>query len=226
MKILAIESSTKNFSLAVCEGEKILVSRNMVLRHVLSSSIVPAIRTVLKRAGLSLHDCDAFAVGLGPGSFTSLRVGLSTVKGLAFATQKPVIGIPSLDTLAANGYDEDVRQICVICDARRDRVFGCVYRKETDIWQRVTEHLLVRPEELLTMVDGAALFIGDGIALYREIIFQKAEAQLAPEKLWYPRASRMIPVAIQRLRYQQFDDLDQLVPLYLYPQDCQVKRLP
>jgi tRNA threonylcarbamoyladenosine biosynthesis protein TsaB len=225
MKILAIDSSTKRFSLAVADGERVLVSRNRVSRDVLSSSIIPAVRMILKRAGISLRDCDAFAVGLGPGSFTSLRVGLATVKGLAFAVHKPVIGIPSLDTLAANGYDEDVRQICVICDARRGRVFGGVYRKEGDVWRRRSDHLLVKPEELLSMIEGETLFLGDGVALYQDLIAKKAGSRIAQEKFWYPRAGRMIPVAVERFRGEQFDDIDQVVPLYLYPQDCQVRRL-
>ena len=102
MKLLAIETSTNRFSLAVSEGGEILKSRTLILDKVLSSSIIPSIEKILKESKINLKDIDAFVVGLGPGSFTSLRVGLATIKGLAFATGKPLVGVPSLDAIALN----------------------------------------------------------------------------------------------------------------------------
>src|SRR3989304_5415259 len=107
MKILSIDTSTKTFSLAVSDGEEILRSRNIKITRVLSSSIIPSIHQILKKAGIALSQLDGFAVGLGPGSFTSLRVGLSTIKAFALATGKPVVGIPSLDVLALNVLERD-----------------------------------------------------------------------------------------------------------------------
>ncbi|MBU0467809.1 MAG: tRNA (adenosine(37)-N6)-threonylcarbamoyltransferase complex dimerization subunit type 1 TsaB [Candidatus Omnitrophica bacterium] len=129
MRILSIDTSTKHFSLAVSENEKVLSSKNLKSKKVLSSTIIPAIEQVLKKAGVTLSQIDGFAVGLGPGSFTGLRVGVSTVKGLAYATNKPIVGIPSLDVLALNIKRKNA-QVCTICDAKRNMVFGCVYDKE------------------------------------------------------------------------------------------------
>ena len=130
MKIFALDTSTTNhFSLAIVDGDKILASQNSTSNKVLSSSIIGYIGDVLKKAKVKLSDIDGFAVGLGPGSFTSLRVGVSTVKALAFATSKPLIGIVSHDVLAMNVQKNS--QVCVVTDAKRQLVYGCLYEKKT-----------------------------------------------------------------------------------------------
>ena len=172
MNLLSLETSTKNFSLAVSEGEKILASRHFKLTKVLSSSIIPAIDGILKKSGLAVKDLDGFAVGLGPGSFTSLRVGLSTVKGLAFAAGKPIVGISSLDVLAMNAPVEAGAQICVIADARRSLVYSCFYRRSHNNLERISEYSLTGIEEVLKKIKEPTFFIGDGIPLYREIILK------------------------------------------------------
>jgi len=117
MKLLNIDTSTKNLSLAVFDGKKIVRHRNIILNKVLSNKIVPSIERILSDSKIELDQLDGFAVGLGPGSFTSLRIGLSTVKALAFATQKPVVGIPSLDIIAQGCSSGGT--ICVVVDAKR-----------------------------------------------------------------------------------------------------------
>ena len=102
---------------------------------------------------MTLNDIDVLAVGLGPGAFTSLRVGLSTVKGLAFATKKPVIGIPSMDAIAMSIKDESA-QICTICDAKRNLVFGCLYEKNGAQLKKKTDYLLTDINDLLKKIKG------------------------------------------------------------------------
>lgn len=223
MKILAIETSTKNFSLAVADGEKVLRSRNVVLKKVLSSSIIPKISEILKQSGLELKDLNGIAVGLGPGSFTSLRVGLATVKGLAFAAQKPIVGIPSLDVLAQGcaGASED--WICTINDARRNLLYACLYQNQNGRIKRTGDYLLAGIDDVLSRIKGPTLFTGDGAALYSKEIMEK-KGKIADEKLWYPQAKQMIPVALERFRKKAYDSLDHLNPMYLYPEDCQVNR--
>ena len=102
MKLLAIDTSTRNYSLALAQDEKISLSKNIILKDVLSSSMILEVEKSLKKLKWSFKQIDAYIVGLGPGSFTSLRIGLSTVKGFAFATGKPVIGISSLDAIPLN----------------------------------------------------------------------------------------------------------------------------
>lgn len=225
MYILSIDTSTKNFSLAVSCGEKVVACRNVRLKGVLSSSIVPGIRGILKKSGLELSRIDGFAVGLGPGSFTSLRVGLATVKGLAFAVQKPVVGIPSLDILAMN-LPGDCPQICTLSDAKRKLVYACCYQKKGLILKKKGKYLLEGIEDVLKRLKGGVVFIGDGVPLFKETI-RRAKGIVpvfAKESLMYPRAGCMVHLALERFKKGKTDDVSKLTPLYLYPKDCQVQR--
>jgi tRNA threonylcarbamoyladenosine biosynthesis protein TsaB len=174
---------------------------------------------------VSLGQLDGFSVGLGPGSFTSLRVGLSTVKGLAFATGKPVIGIASLDVLAMNVPEDNV-QVCTLCDAKRNLVYACLYEKRGLVLKKKSDYVLSDIQEVLKQVKGKAIFIGDGIPLFRKEI-QEAEGlvpRFADNKLIFPQARRMIPLAYRRIQENKWDHIDQLVPFYLYPEYCQVQN--
>ena len=223
MKILAVETSTKNFSLAIfCDG-KILACRNIRLKKVLSSSIIPSIDRILKEAKIPLARLDGYAVGLGPGSFTSLRVGLGTVKALSFVAHKPVVGISSLDALAMNVKNPH-QQIGTICDARRNLLYSCIYEIKNGELKRKTKYLLCGIDDFLKQIKEDTLFIGDGIKLFKEEIIKSGKTQFsfAEEKYWYPRADKLALLAERRFREKKFDDLETLIPLYLYPDDCQV----
>lgn len=224
MNILALDTSSRHFSLAVVKDGKTLRFRNIVLKKVLSDSIMPAIGGILKKAGLTIADLDGFAVGLGPGSFTSLRVGLATVKGLAFATGKPVAGVPSLDVLALNGAGDG--QICVVCDAKRNLVYACLYQKKGAVLRRKGKYLLTDIGNVLKQVKGDVTFVGDGIPLFRAVIEKTAgiKPHFAGEKQMYPQAKCLAALAMERFEAKEYDAAGSLVPLYLYPQDCQVVK--
>jgi tRNA threonylcarbamoyladenosine biosynthesis protein TsaB len=236
MKILTLETSTRQFSLAISEADKVLGQRNVRLKKVLSSSIIPGIDQLLKRVKLTFKDIDGFAIGLGPGSFTSLRVGLATVKGFALATGKPVVGIPSLDALARNVKNQECDQICTLVDARRNMVYAAIYEKTG--FKRISEYMLTSLDKVLDQVHGKTLFIGDGLSLYQEAIIEaykaaakkrktSCQALFAKEKLWFPQAAELATIANKRFEQSSnsnFDSIDKLVPLYLYPEDCQVAK--
>ena len=224
MNILAIDTSSKHFSLAVAKNGKALYSRGIFLKKVLSDSIMPAIQGILKKSGLTLAKLDGFAVGLGPGSFTSLRVGLATVKGLAFALKKPVVGIPSLDVLALNLAGDG--QICVVCDAKRNMVYACLYQKKGNELKRKSKYLLADIKDVLKRIKGEVTFVGDGVPLFRETIEKAAgiKARFANEKQMYPRAKHLATLALKRFEAKDYDAPETLVPLYLYPEDCQVQK--
>ena len=247
MKLLALEASTKNFSLAIFKENKVLKESNVILKEVLSDSIIPGIERILSDAGISLKDLSGFVIGLGPGSFTSLRVGLATLKALNLATGKPLVGIPSPDALAWGVKDykkEEVSLICTLSDARRNLIYACLYQKKDSQLKRITGYQLTTLDKILkqlsrgTACRAPALFVGDGIQLYREEIIKKFQINVgarhavplrytplfAKEEDWYPKAKHLLSLALDRFRKKKFDNVDQLVPLYLYPQDCQVER--
>jgi len=230
MNILSLETSTRQFSLAISREEKILIQKNMILNGVLSSSIIPSIEKLLKSAKLSFEKIDGFVIGLGPGSFTSLRVGLSTVKALSFATRKPVVGIASLDALALGVLSPAQTRICALADARRNLVYSCLYENKKGRLKRISDYSLSSVKDLVKKINRETLFVGDGIKLFREEISkliserETLKIDFAPEKFWYPQAKYLAALAAKRFQQKKYDDPDRLVPLYLYPDNCQVTR--
>lgn len=223
MNLLCIDTSTQNLSLAVSSNEKLLKFRNARLNRPLDLSIMPSIKRILDDAGMPMRMLDGFAVGLGPGSFTSLRVGLSTIKGLAFALHKPVIGVPSLDILAMNVRTDT--QVCTLCDARRDLVYACLYEKKGLALKRKSDYLLVPISEALKQIKGEVTFIGDGLKLYKDDIKKAKEIvpKFTGEKYIFPQARCLVPLVLGQVQKGKWDNIDKLVPLYLYPDHCQIK---
>ncbi|MBF0489443.1 MAG: tRNA (adenosine(37)-N6)-threonylcarbamoyltransferase complex dimerization subunit type 1 TsaB [Candidatus Omnitrophica bacterium] len=230
MYILSLETSTKNFSLAVSHDEKLLRFRNVRTDRILESSMLSSIDKLLSSCDLTFDQVDALAVGLGPGSFTSLRVGLSTVKAFGLATDKKIVGICSLDVLASAVSKQKVDEICVVVDARRGNVYAAIYNMDLSL---KTEYLLTKIEDVLTRVKGKTLFVGDGATLYQKQIEEAYKAQgkisscravFADEKFSYPQARELAKLALKRLEQKKYDDPATIVPIYLYPQDCQVDR--
>jgi tRNA threonylcarbamoyladenosine biosynthesis protein TsaB len=229
MYFLSFETSTKIFSLALSRDEKVLRFRNIKSALVLEDSILPAVDRILDSAGIKFSQLDGFAIALGPGSFTSLRVGLSTIKAFALATGKPVVGIPTLDIIArgvnirklslpAQG-DCPLPSVCVISDARRGKVYAALY----DAKGRRKDFLLTTLEDVLGKLKGRTLFAGDALGLYRKKIEESySKCLFSDEKFWYPQASVMAALAFERFAKKQYDDAATLLPLYLYAQDCQV----
>lgn len=232
MRILYLDTSSKYLSLAVAEDEKVLCRMHRLLDRKHSLQLVPLIDAILKKTKLPLKELDGFCVGRGPGSFTGLRIGITTIKGLAFVLRKPVVAIPSLDILAQN-VKKIIRtknkklpvKLCTVVDAKQKKVYACLYQAQNGKINRKSGYLLLPVEELLKRLTGQILFLGDAIALYRKEICRdrKIEPIFTDEKFWYPQASQALPLAMERFKQGIFDDANSLVPLYLYPKTCQVK---
>jgi len=229
MYFLSFETSTKIFSLALNQDEKVLRFRNLKSALVLEDAILPAIDKMLALAKIKFSQIDGFAIALGPGSFTSLRVGLATVKAFAMSTEKPVVGIPTMDIIASGVAMKGCDEICVINDARRGNVYACLYGPQG----RKGDYLLTTLDALLDKVHGRTLFVGDGLGVYRkdiETAYQKyshqknspCQCSFADEKYWHPQSRVMASLAYQRFSFKKYDDAASLLPLYLYPEDCQV----
>jgi tRNA threonylcarbamoyladenosine biosynthesis protein TsaB len=227
MIILALETSTRILSLAVAKDEKILRARNIKPKQVLSSAIILEIKKILKAAKLTLKDVDGLAIGLGPGSFTGLRVGLATIKGLAFAAQKEVVGLCSLDTMVMNVLPDippDISAVCCVVDARRNLLYTANYEVKGKSWQRISAPQLISVEELLANIQQKTLFVGDGLKIYQDVIRSKVPSVFASQENWRPQARHLARLARERFRQGQTDTIMKLKPLYLYPADCQVRQ--
>ena len=189
--------------------------------------IIPLIEKALKKAKLSLRDINYFACGLGPGSFTGLRVGLAVIKGFAFSLNKPVVGIISLDCLAGSQSDFS-GYVCPVVDARRSLVYSAIYRAKNGALKRKSRYLLVSPNELLAKFNNQdeVVFLGDGLSLYRDDIKKKLglRAHFADDNFWYPDPRNLLRLAREKIKSKETADLDKLVPFYMYPKECQINK--
>ncbi len=211
-------------SIALSEDKDIIIEEMHLLERRHSSLLIPKIKEMLEKVDFSIDGVDAFVIGLGPGSFTGLRIGVSAVKGFGIATKKPCVGVASIDALALN-VDDEKRPIVPIIDAKRQQVYSAIYRRRNGRIVKESRHLLLHVEDLMKRIKGQAIFLGDAIGLYREAIERRnKKAVFLNEKYWYPRASNLIKLALPRIKRYKNRDLSKLDPIYLYPKDCQVRK--
>ncbi|MFC1594542.1 tRNA (adenosine(37)-N6)-threonylcarbamoyltransferase complex dimerization subunit type 1 TsaB [Candidatus Omnitrophota bacterium] len=225
MKILGIDTSTSTTSLAVSDDGSVIAEYNKQLPRQTSRILIPSMRDALKKANCALETIDAFAVGLGPGSFTGLRIGVSAVKGLSFATEKPIIGISSLDIIAQNMVSTDCF-VCPVLDARRNMVYASIYKLANGIQKRISDYMLIDIATLMKKIKQSTIFLGDGAVLYRNDIVRKKgkKARFADDVAWYPRASNLVLMAEKRYNKLKRSDPKKIVPLYLFPKECQISK--
>ncbi len=175
MKVLAIDSSGLVASVAVVEDNILLAEYTIHHKKTHSQTLLPMLDEVKKMTELELGSVDYIAVAAGPGSFTGLRIGSATVKGLALALKKDIIEVPTLEGLAYNLWGTE-KYICPIIDARRNQVYTGVYRFEADNLVVVKEQDAMDMEELLDYcetLDGQVIFLGDGVPVYKERIISR-----------------------------------------------------
>lgn len=183
MKILALETSAKAVSAAVCENGKILAAgyQDTGLTH--SRTLMPIVEHILKNTDLTAKDMDAIAVSVGPGSFTGIRIGVSAAKGLAFALDKPAIGVSTLAAMARNLSCVDGLVICAM-DARRNQVYNANFAVENGVLTRLTEDRAIALSDLAEEVrnDPRSKFVlGDGGKLAYDFLTEAGiSCRLAP----------------------------------------------
>ena len=225
MPLLAIETSTRQLGVAVLDGERLLSSYELLAEYPHAVELPDAVTRVLKAAHTSLEMLEVIVVDIGPCSFTGLRIGLAFVKALAFPTKKAVVGVPSLDVLAA-GLPFTPHVVCPILDAKQKNVYVARYHLAGQKPVKQSDYFLGPIDNLLACLDdGPTVFVGDGCALYRDRIMAqlKENTHIAPSEFWLPKAGTLARLGAARFAEGQRDDPSQLVPLYLYPLDCSVR---
>lgn len=224
MKILGIDTSTESLGVALIEDGNLLLSSETVLGMRHSRDLIPTIKEMLNKASLAIGDVNGFAVGLGPGSFTGLRIGVTAAKTLSLISGKPVVGVPTLDVIACNGYYYP-GAICPIMDARKRLVYAAIYDRGRAGLKRRSGYLLLPVEELLKKVKKKTLFLGDGVNLYGNTIkkIKRAKAEFAPCRLWLPRPDNVAMLGWNRLKRGRKDDTLRMVPMYLHSKECNIR---
>jgi tRNA threonylcarbamoyladenosine biosynthesis protein TsaB len=221
--LLTVDTSTHCGSVAVSRGETILgeVLLNIKSNH--TDRLLVTIRQLLTDIGVTTEGLDALGVVVGPGSFTGLRVGVATVKGLAMALDKPVAGVSSLRTMALQ-VPFPRHPLCVLLDARKKEVYAGLFGWEGGMPVSLAEEAVLPPEKLLQDLEGEVLFAGDGALAYRTLIVRQlgARAHFIPWPLHLPRASSAAALALVDLRQGRTIPLELLAPRYIRLSEAEI----
>ncbi len=225
MKILALETSTMMGSVAIMDQEGLIAEYRLNIKSTHSERLMRTIDEVLKDSGLELKDLDGYAVSIGPGSFTGLRIGISTVKGLAFVTGKPVASIPTLDALACN-ISFSQYQICPMLDARKKEVYTALYRLSDDgEISKLVDDCVIRPEIILKEIKEPTVFLGEGARMYKELISEGLghHAHFAPLSKQLPSAANVAELGLKAIRSGKTENPETLVPRYIRKSEAEIK---
>jgi tRNA threonylcarbamoyladenosine biosynthesis protein TsaB len=227
MIVLASDTSTKKAHFALLENETVRaeVSVNTEKKH--GETIVPAIEGLLHMADRVIEEVDLFVTTVGPGSFTGIRVGVSALKGLAFALNKPLVGVSTLETLAMNVPDSSIT-VCPMIDARRDEVYTALYtfKGKSGVPDKTGEERAVAPADLLYDLEGEVVFLGDGAIRYEQLI-----RKIVPNRSFFVpscqsdiRAGTAGLLGMHMFERGDFIDAALLKPRYLRPSYAEMKR--
>ncbi|WP_069650332.1 tRNA (adenosine(37)-N6)-threonylcarbamoyltransferase complex dimerization subunit type 1 TsaB [Caloranaerobacter ferrireducens] len=225
MKILAVDTSSIVATCAILDEDKLIGEYILNNKRTHSQKIMPIIKEILENSELKPEDIDIFAVSIGPGSFTGLRIGVATIKSLAHVLNKPVIGIPTLDALAFNlPYSEGI--IVPMIDARRDRVFTGIYKWENGSLCVIQKADTIELDELMDILkerDESIIVNGDGTLVYRQRILEVLGEKVlfAPKSANMARASSVAELALSRAKEGKLESFFDLVPDYLRKSQAQ-----
>ena len=222
MKILGVETTSEYFCIGIYDNGRVY-EYGLKAERRLSDIIDVSIKRVLDALGWKAQDIDYFACGLGPGSFTGIRIGIATIKGLSWAVNKPVIGVPSLDILAANCPHPG--KVVAALDARRDLIYCGVYELKNSRLTRAKPYMLLSKEDFFKKIKGGPYILGNAVGLYREDILKRMpQAKLLDRDYWRPQARNIIALVLESIRRKKIDDTFSIQPIYLYPKECQVRK--
>jgi len=199
MRILAVDTTTSSGSVAILEGTNLLAEIAVESASTHSSRLLRSINLLLENAPLGIADVKGFAVAPGPGSFTGIRIGLSTIKAFAFASGKPVAPVSSLRALAWKLRDSGARLVCPMLDAKKGEIYAALFETSGGRMREAIRQGAYSPDQFLMLLPArkSILFIGDGAHLYRDKILNRLKDRAA-----YSSRSSFIAYEIGRLGYE------------------------
>lgn len=229
MKILALDSSGLVASVALLENDTLIAEYTVNYKKTHSQTLLPMLDEIVRMTETDLHSIDAIAIAKGPGSFTGLRIGSATVKGLGLALDKPIIGVPTIEGLAMNLYGTDAL-ICPLMDARRNQVYTGIYRFQDGKLLVVKDQIPTGIEEIveaLNKIGQNVIFLGDGVPVYREMIEKELAVphSYAPANMNKQRAASVGVRAMDYWRDGIYTDADLFAPEYLRLSQAERERL-
>ncbi len=222
MKILAIETTDQAGSVALLEDNHVQASVRLNLDQRSAQSLAPAIQEQLQKLGWKPGDVKLVGVAIGPGSFTGLRVGVTTAKTFAFAVKADVVGLNTLEVIAAQA-PAGVDHVSVVVDAQRQQLFAAkMERTIKGTWQWVEPTAVVAIDAWLAALESGSAVSGPGLQLVAGRI--PPGINVLPAELWAPQAATVGALALHRKQAGLLDDADQLVPIYFRRSAAEEKR--
>jgi tRNA threonylcarbamoyl adenosine modification protein YeaZ len=228
MKILVLDSSGMVASVAIMEDNNLIGEYTINHKKTHSQTLLPMLDEVVKMTETNLEEIDAIAIAKGPGSFTGLRIGSATAKGLGLALDKPIVAVPTVDALAYNLYQTEA-YLCPIIDARRNNVYTGLYAWENGEFQIIKEQCAQSIEETIELVnsfESPVIFLGDGVPVFRELILEKATVSVsfAPAHLSRQRAGAVGSLAMEYYKKGIIESADEHEPDYLKKSQAERER--
>lgn len=219
MKILAVDTSSIVAAVSVIEDGRVLGEYFINHKKTHSQKLMPMIDEMLKSLEFTPNDMDLFAASIGPGSFTGLRIGVTTIKAMAYSVQKPVISVPTLDALAYNIPETDWI-ICPMMDARNNQVYTALYKWQEGYQKRLTEYMGLPVAELIQIIkekNEKVVFVGDAVGIHMEMLEKQlnGKCRIAPPGLQLQRASSVAQIAAVKAAQGNLENCFDMVPFYL-----------
>lgn len=221
MKILHIETSSKNCSVAISDGEEILcLCEEVSDNYKQSESLHTFVEWALEGAEISLQDLNAISLGKGPGSYTGLRIGAASAKGFCYGLKIPLVGINSLDSMVEEFVNLGFELIIPLIDARRMEVYTAIFSGTSGEMISETEAKILDENSFSELVDRKVLFIGDGVKKFHDLLSSFGEAgggfsNAEFRSDIYPSAKGLIKKAVEKFNQKDFEDTAYFEPFYL-----------
>ena len=227
MRVLAIDTSTMFGGVAIMDDlSGLIVEVRLNVKSTYSERLMTTIDYALTKSGYKLSDIDFFAVATGPGSFTGLRIGLSTIKGFAYTTGKPIVSVPTLEALAYH-FPFCQYPVCTMLDARKKEVYAALFKWEDDGFLRLMGEDSIRIDRFLDRIlNEKAVFTGDGVLLYRDKILNMLgeKAIFAPPDKMVPSPAHVASIGIKKAMNGEFSESISLIPLYIRRSEAELKE--
>jgi tRNA threonylcarbamoyladenosine biosynthesis protein TsaB len=218
MRVLAVETSSLAGGVALLDDERLVAEYLLDVSVTHSERLMAAIDRVLTDARWTARELGGLAVAVGPGSFTGLRIAVSTVKGLGLALRLPIAAVPTLDAMAA-ALPWAALPVCPVLDARKGEVYASLYRWDGDAMRRQWEYLALSPAALAERLTEPVIVAGDGAPVIRS-----PHARLLPPPRRLPSPGCVGLLGLERLRRGETVAAAALAPLYLRPSEAELRR--
>jgi len=238
MIVFGIDTSTNQGSVAIAEDGKLLSESFLPLNSSYSKTLINSLDDLLKKCKIGINDIDGFAVSIGPGSFTGLRIGLSTCKGFNLATGKPIVPVGTLDAIVESflsapeslkstidNLQSSILFLCPILDAKKGEVYASLYKYENGVIKKVEDDMAISPEKLCQKFNEPVIFFGEGIKQYGDFIKNKLNglAYFYDDAQKNSVAASIALLGGKKIERGDIEDSTALKPRYIRRSEAEIK---